>query len=143
MGLSFYRALLVQDDGDGPADGFGVVFPDLPGCTNGGSTKMEAARNAAEALAGHVAMVVEAGGHLPGPSEVGGSLPDWLEPAGAIVAEVLVPGELPGRSVRANITVDKGLLRQVDSAAREPGNTRSGFLAEAAREWFENHQARA
>ena len=35
--------------------------------------------------------------------------------------------------VRINITMDKGLLDEVDRAAKLQGSTRSGFLAEAAR----------
>ena len=140
MALGYYRALLVQDNGDSMDDGYGIVFPDLPGCTSMGNTRMEAAKQAAEALAGHVGMLVEDGIALPEPSDVGATPPAWLNDSGRVVAEVLVPVELPGRAVRANITVDEGLLHRIDVAARSSGNTRSGFLAEAAREWFRNHQ---
>ena len=136
MALTYYRALLVQDEDDGPDAEYGVVFPDLPGCTSAGYTRMEAAKQAAEALAGHVAMLAEDGESLPNPSDVGAPLPDWLEGAGRTAAEVLVPVEMPGRAVRANITVDEGLLHRIDTAAQAMGNTRSGFLAEAARAWF-------
>ena len=140
MALGYYRALLVQDDGDDPADGYGVVFPDLPGCTSEGGTRMEAARQAAAALAGHVALMLESGDVLPEPSDVGASVPEWLDGAGRVAGEVLVPVELPGRAVRANITVDEALLHRIDVAAQATGSTRSGFLAEAARDWFRNHQ---
>lgn len=140
MALGYYRALLVQDDEDLPDAGYGIVFPDLPGCTSVGGTRMEAAKQAAEALAGHIGILVEEGLALPESSDVGAALPAWLEGCGRAVAEVLVPVELPGRAVRANITVDEGLLHRIDVAARSSGNTRSGFLAEAAREWFRNHQ---
>jgi predicted RNase H-like HicB family nuclease len=136
MALTYYRALLVQDEGDGPDDGYGVVFPDLPGCTSAGDTRMDAARQAADALAGHIALLAEEGQALPEPSDLGSALPDWLDDAGRIAAEVLVPVEMPGRAVRANITVDEGLLHRIDVAAQAMGNTRSGFLAEAARAWF-------
>ena len=33
---------------DGTLDAFGVVIPDLPGCTSGGATVDEAVRNAVE-----------------------------------------------------------------------------------------------
>jgi metal-responsive CopG/Arc/MetJ family transcriptional regulator len=42
--------------------------------------------------------------------------------------------------VRANITVDEALLRQIDHTAQTAGSTRSGFLAEAARAWLRNDQ---
>lgn len=140
MALGYYRALLVQDEGDETGSGYGVVFPDLPGCTSAGDTRMEAAKQAAEALAGHVSLMAEGGEALPEPSDVGAPLPDWLDDVGRVAAEVLVPVELPGRAVRANITVDEALLHRIDSAAQAAGSTRSGFLAEAARDWFRNHQ---
>jgi hypothetical protein len=50
-------------------------------------------------------------------------------------ALVIVPVEMDsGRVVRANITVDSGLLADIDRAAKMRGLTRSAFLASAARE---------
>ena len=136
MALGYYRALLVQDEGDGPDNGYGVVFPDFPGCTSAGDTRWEAAKQAVEALELHVAGMVEAGQALPSPSDIGSALPDWLGGESHVAGEVLVPVELPGKVVRANITVDEGLLHRIDMTAQAMGNTRSGFLAEAARAWF-------
>jgi HicB_like antitoxin of bacterial toxin-antitoxin system len=39
-----------------------------------------------------------------------------------------------GRAVKANNSLDRGLLDAIDAAARRSGLTRSGFLASAARE---------
>ena len=39
-----------------------------------------------------------------------------------------------GRTVRVNVTVERGLLDQIDEAAEARGLTRSAFLAQAARE---------
>jgi metal-responsive CopG/Arc/MetJ family transcriptional regulator len=39
-----------------------------------------------------------------------------------------------GRTVRVNISLDKGLIDQIDTAASARGLTRSAFLAQAARE---------
>ena len=39
-----------------------------------------------------------------------------------------------GRTVRINISIDKALVDQIDSAAAARGLTRSAFLAQAARE---------
>jgi metal-responsive CopG/Arc/MetJ family transcriptional regulator len=39
-----------------------------------------------------------------------------------------------GRSVKANISLDRGLLDAIDEAAKRVGVTRSSFLASAARE---------
>ena len=46
---------------------------------------------------------------------------------------VLVPYTPPTRAVRLNVTLDEGLLELVDHAARDAGETRSGWLANAAR----------
>jgi len=59
----------------------------------------------------------------------------WLAGAGgSTVARVLVPAEVPGRSVRANVTVDEGLLARLDAAAAAEGMSRSGYIAQAVRE---------
>jgi predicted RNase H-like HicB family nuclease len=132
MVLRYYPALIGRDEG---VDGYGVVFPDFPGCVSGGDTVQEAALNAAEALAMHVEGMVEADDQIPAPSAIDAPLPDWLAGVpGHTAAAVMVPVEIPGRVVRANITVDEALLARVDRAAAAEGSTRSGFLAQAARE---------
>lgn len=133
--LRFYPALIVQDEDDRPSEGYGVVFPDLPGCTSGGETIQEAAENAFDALAGHVELTLDAGEPLPEPSAPDAPLPVWLaDVPGRTVAKVLVPVEIPGRAVRINITIDAGLLARLDRAASADHDTRSGFIARAVRE---------
>ena len=46
---------------------------------------------------------------------------------------VLVPYEPPKHAVRINITIEESLLARIDRAAEAAGETRSGYLAEAAR----------
>ncbi len=45
-----------------------------------------------------------------------------------------VPVELPDEAVRVNISLDKLLLKRIDAAAERRGMSRSGFLAEGARQ---------
>jgi len=131
-----YPAVLVKDAGAPPDAPIGVVFPDLPGCTSQGDDPRHAAEMAIEALAAHVEAMVADGEGLPEPSAPG-TAPDWLDPRESeVLAHVLVPVELPGRSMRVNITMDEGLLHRVDRAAEKDGLTRSGLLAEAARSWL-------
>lgn len=52
------------------AEGFGVFFPDLPGCTSAGATVQEAACNAEEALQAHIDLAAEHGEAIPEPSEL-------------------------------------------------------------------------
>lgn len=134
MALRFYTACIEGDD----TPGFSVFFPDLPGCISAGDTVQQAATNAAEALALHIEGLVETGQPIPEPSAPDAPLPDWLardpeDQPSRIVARILIPVEMPGRSVRTNITVEEGLLARLDAAAAAAGMSRSGFIAEAVR----------
>jgi len=130
MTLYYYPACIeAAEDG-----GFGVFVPDLPGCVSGGDTVQQAAVNAAEALGLHIAGLAEDHATIPPPSAPDAPLPDWLaEVAPQLVARVLVPVALPGRSVRTNITLDAALLARLDAAAAAAGMSRSGVIAEAVR----------
>ena len=134
MALRFYPALIVQDASDDPDAGYGVVFPDLPGCTSSGDTVQDAAVNAAEALSGHIQVTLEAGEQVPPPSAPNAPPPSWLQDeASRTVASVLVPVDMPGRAIRTNITLDEGLLARLDATASKQGMSRSGYIAHAVR----------
>jgi predicted RNase H-like HicB family nuclease len=140
----FYRALIVQDEGDTPEDGYGVVFPDLPGCTSGGDTVEQAYEHAFEALALHVEGMREEGLALPEPAPFNAPLPPWLADAtGRVERTVLVPVKMPGRAMRISITMDKGLLSRLDTTAAASGDTRSGYIAEAVRERMDREDNRS
>ena len=121
MSIAYYPAIIER----GP-EGFGVFFPDLPGCTTAADTVQEAARAAEEALSGHLITMAEYGDKIPAPSEL-----DAIErdPEVDEVVRVLVRTELPGKKVRINVTMDEGLIFAIDSVAAN----RSSFLADAAR----------
>lgn len=107
---------------------YGVEFPDFPGCISGGETLDEAARNAAGALALHVEGMLEDGDKVPAPCV----LDDIVFPRGSIA--ILVPLEEPSAKFeRINITVEANLLERIDAKAKALGESRSGFLAKAAR----------
>ncbi len=135
MATRVYPALLVKDVG-ASGSGLGVVFPDLPGCVTQGDTPQHAAEMAMEALSLHIESMVEDGDAPPDPSPPH-AVPDWIDPSETeVVTHLLVPVEIPGRSVRVNITMDENLLQRADRAASEQGMTRSGLLAEAVRAWL-------
>ncbi len=118
----YYPAFVDKDEDTG----FGVSFPDFPGCVSAGESVEEALIGAQEALAGHVALMLADGDPLPEASA--------LEEVAAAreastVAVTLVPVVLPGRARRVNVTLDEALLEEIDQIS----NNRSGFLAEAAR----------
>lgn len=107
---------------------FGMSFPDLPGCIAAGPTMEEAAREAAEAAAFHLAGLIEEGKALPAATPG-----DQVVKPSDAYGMLLVPVRLPGKTVRANITIDQHLLSDIDAAAAAEGLSRSAFLAEAAR----------
>jgi predicted RNase H-like HicB family nuclease len=49
---------------------FGVSFPDFPGCITAGKSIDEARRRAPEALAFHIAGMIEDGEKIPKPSKI-------------------------------------------------------------------------
>lgn len=51
-------------------EGYGVYFPDLPGCTSGGDTIEEAMKDAKEALLLHLYGMEQDGDEIPDPSAV-------------------------------------------------------------------------
>ena len=124
MTTRFYPAV-IEPASDG---GFGVYFPDVPGCTSGGATFQETAEHAARALALHLAGIVEDGAQVPEP---GRAEPIDL-PAQCRV--IYVQADVPGRNVRINITIDEGTLGLADRLALNRGTTRSGLLAELVRQ---------
>ena len=112
---------------DRSASGFGVSFPDFPGCVAAGATVQEAAVNAEAALALHLDGMRADKDAIPQPS----SLDDIEEVEGAEdVARVLVRADAPGTFARIQVTIESSLLAAIDAHA----SNRSGFLAEAARE---------
>jgi predicted RNase H-like HicB family nuclease len=136
MSTRVFPALLVKDPDSHDGTPIGVVFPDLPGCVSQGDTLQHAAEMALESLALHIGQMIEDGETVPEPSAPT-TVPDWIDPnETAIVASLLVPVEVPGRSVRVNITMDEALLQRADLAASRHGLTRSGLLAEATRAWL-------
>ncbi len=115
---------------------YGVVFPDLPGCTAMGKTIEEAMANASDAAADW-ADDVRKEGEVPAPRSVADVVadPDIREATddGAVLA--LVPLIVDsGKPARANLSIDSGLLDAIDEAAKRAGVTRSAFLAAAARD---------
>lgn len=113
---------------------YGISFPDFPGCVSGGKTPEEALVRGRETLAFHVAGMVEDGLTLPRlrsleELQTDADLREDFQDA--IVA--LVPVELPGKPARINISIDEHLLGRIDEAAKAAGETRSGYLAKAAK----------
>jgi predicted RNase H-like HicB family nuclease len=118
---------------DGSGDVWGVRIPDIDGCVGGGSTPEAAIADATGALRDVLAHKQSSGVAFPKASPITVVLqkekPEKWE------STVVIPVVLDaGRSVRANLTMDAGLLEAIDTAATRAGITRSAFIASAARE---------
>jgi predicted RNase H-like HicB family nuclease len=114
---------------------YGVSFPDFPGCVSGGRSISEVLQRAPESLATHVEAIVEEGLTLPEIRELDDirASGDWAEDFADAVLVAGVEIELPGKATRLNISMDERLVARIDRRARELGESRSGFLAAAAK----------
>lgn len=115
--------------------GFGVMFPDFPGCISAGDSVDSALSGAADALRLHVEGMKQDGERIPLPREVEAirkAREDWIDWNGAVIAFVPL---LPPKSAveRVNFTIEEGLLEAIDDAAKDEGLTRSAWIAEAAK----------
>jgi predicted RNase H-like HicB family nuclease len=111
-------------------------FPDAPGCTASGQSEEEVVRNATDALAEWASDVVASRLHLPAPRSYAHLLKSGEYPQlgkGGVIATIPLL-KLSGKLARANISLDAGLLENVDEEASRRGMTRSAFLATAAME---------
>ena len=117
---------------------FGVHFPDLPGCFSAADEVDELVPNACEAL------------ELWFESEASDVEPRSLDDVRELAAVDLASGAFlvaiphirrTGRQVRANISLDRGMLDAIDVAAAQRHLTRSAFLADAARNEIEQRRA--
>ena len=114
---------------------YGVSFPDFPGCISAGDSLDEALQSASEALQGHVQMM-EADGDAVPPArsldEIMGDTSLADDRATAVLSAVPLIRDR-GSTTRINVSLDLGLLEAIDDAARLRKQTRSAFLASAAR----------
>jgi len=111
---------------------FGVVVPDLPGCFSAGDTVEEAIDNAKEAIELWLESAIDEGMPVPEPSAIeklrkDRSLRGWLW---AVVSVDL--SQLSDKTERVNITLPSRVLRRIDAAAKEAGESRSGYIARRA-----------
>ena len=114
---------------------YGVSFPDFPGCISAGDSLDEALQSASEALQGHVQMM-EADGDTVPPArsldEIMGDVSLAKDREAAVMSAVPLIRDR-GSTTRINVSLDLGLLEAIDDAARLRKQTRSAFLASAAR----------
>jgi predicted RNase H-like HicB family nuclease len=111
---------------------FGVVVPDLPGCFSAGDTLDEALVNAREAMELWLETVIDDGRPVPEPKSLATHQAN-REFAGWIWAVVAVDlASLSDKIERVNITLPARVLRRIDQAAKQAGESRSAYLARRA-----------
>ncbi|HEX3942690.1 MAG TPA: type II toxin-antitoxin system HicB family antitoxin [Rhizomicrobium sp.] len=122
---------------DGKTGGYGVVFPDLPGCTAMGKTMDEALTNAADTLHDWANVTEENGGKVPHPRALESLRRDTevkrALALGAGLATVPLVRET-GKPVKANLSIDSGVLAALDEEAQRRKLTRSALIELLARE---------
>lgn len=127
----YYVGLVHKD----PDSSYGISFPDFPGCISVGDSLAEVIANGTDALAFHVRGMVSDGENIPSPrapDEVSADsrLADVIEDATLVLVPLIRDF---GSTTRINVSLDLGLLEAIDSEAKRRGQTRSAFLASAAR----------
>ena len=107
----------------GESGAYGVTFPDLPGIVAMGKTMDEALVNAEEALRDY-AVEAERDGR---PIADSSPLEQMSPPMGSVL--VVIPLiRLSGRTVRANLTLDEGVVAFIDAEAHRRRMTRRAFV---------------
>jgi predicted RNase H-like HicB family nuclease len=106
---------------------YGVEFPDVPGCVTVGHTVDEARAMAAEALAGHIAILESDGEPVPVPSTMEALKDDPNREDAVLILVDLLPDFL--KAERVNVMIPRHLLGRIDAAS---GGNRSRFIVEAA-----------
>ena len=121
----------------------GVSVPDLPGCFSAGATLDEALDEAIEAIECHLEGLLLDGEPVPSPQtlEHHQSNPDYADGVWAFVTIDVT--KLSGKTRRVNITLPERVLSLMDKYATEHGETRSGFITQAAIEYIASRESLA
>ncbi len=129
--MSRYIALIHR----GETGGWGISFPDFPGCISAADGFEEVLDAGAQALRFHVEGMIEDGHTIPAARSLESlqadpEFSDDFKDAIVSLVPLLPPRAKP---MRVNISLDSNLLLEIDAKAEQFGMNRSEFLAEAAR----------
>jgi len=132
--LSEYLALFEYDE---MKSGFGVVFPDIPGCFSAGNDFDEAFIMAHEALS----LYAEDEAELPKPrtlEQIKAEWEDWAEWESKYKFYLVKIALYPLKPVtkKFNISLDERLVRRIDRVT----NNRSAFIAGAVEHMLNSNQ---
>jgi predicted RNase H-like HicB family nuclease len=112
---------------------YGVTVPDIKGCFSTGNSFENALDSVIEAIDLHLEGLAEEDLDLPLPRSITDHQqnPDFADGVWALVDVDMA--KYDGRTEKINITLPRRLLAKIDDYAKQHHQTRSGFLAEAAR----------
>ena len=125
--MKTYFAVVDKDH----SSAYGLWFPDVPGCFSASDREEDIVKNAIEALLLHLE-----GEEHPAARQVyevacDPEVAQELASGSYLISVPLVTAK--HRSVRVNLSLDKGIVEAIDDAAQVRGLSRSAFIAEAAR----------
>jgi predicted RNase H-like HicB family nuclease len=129
MASELFSAVLEPAKGGG----FGVYFPNFPGCVSFGDTAKEAQANAAEALALHIEGMVEDGEEIPYEGADDEPVLHASNGVGGNLRPIFVQVDLPEGSERVNVYLPKRLISTVDRFASASGMNRSSVFGLAVK----------
>ncbi|HVQ09676.1 MAG TPA: type II toxin-antitoxin system HicB family antitoxin [Allosphingosinicella sp.] len=109
--------------------GFGVYFPNFPGCVSGGDTLEELAQMAADGLQLHIDGMVEAGEIIPEPAEPDLEAERRSVPGADLRSLIAVEVRVPTFPKTIDVPVDTELVQEIDKLA----SNRHQFIVDAAR----------
>jgi predicted RNase H-like HicB family nuclease len=119
--MRIYFGIVHKDEGSA----YGVTFPDLPGCFSAADRSEDLVAEASQAIELYFEDQPDVA-----PSDIDAVARLAAEQHGAFV--VAVPYiKSTRKTVRANISLDSGILDAIDIAAKQRNLTRSSFIAEA------------
>ena len=118
---------------DGENGAYGVTFPDLPGVVAMGETVDQALVNAEDALRDYAIETEKDGQARISPS----AIEDVAPPTGSTLVSIPLI-HLSGRSIRANMMLDEGVIAFIDGEAKRRGMTRTSYV-----EWMARRIAQA
>lgn len=134
--MTSYVALI-----DGKTGAYGAWFLDLPGCMAMGATIDEAVANAADVMRDWAEATLAKGGAIPGPRALEALLSDAevVEAIGegAVMQRIPLVRET-GRPVKANLSIDAGVLAAIDDEVKRRKLVRSAFVELLARRALPN-----
>jgi predicted RNase H-like HicB family nuclease len=129
--MTHYIALVHKD----PDSSFGVQFPDVPGCFSAADDIDNLISNATEALS---LWAEDEAPPQPRSHEqllADKDITDELATGAFLISVPLLSNDT--RVVSANISLERGMLKAIDAAAKRRKLTRSAFLAQAAKNEIE------